>query len=101
MDTVEDGRESMRAEEPLVVYENIDCLPAHRAEIKRVQSEIIEGRDILGAPQTLHDFAEITGQGALPAEGVDAIVESRRDKFIETLDYFDSSIIGGRREWRR
>ena len=77
MDAVEDGRKAGRAEKPLVFDKHVDGYPSRGANREGIEACIVEGSYPFARCQVFHHCAEISGQRALPAEGVDAIAETR------------------------
>ena len=62
----------------------------------------VDGGDSRAGGETFHDFAEIAGQGAWPAEGIDAVRERRGEEFTKTRHPLDAGVVGrqGKRNHR-
>jgi len=50
----------------------------------------VECGDRFGSVELIDDFVEISRQGALPAQGVDAVGKRRRHQLVETVHQLDT-----------
>ena len=91
---VELGSEAVCAEEPQILEEEFDRSAARRADVKVEEAIVVEGRNAFTRVEPGHDFAEITGQCAFPAERVHTVGERGGKQFIEALHPLDASVAG-------
>ena len=87
VNAVEDGIEVVVAEEAQIGEHVLGGDAATGAQGQGEQNGLIERGDRLAVAvaEEAHDLGKVTGQRALPAEGVDAVGERRGGEFVETM----------------
>lgn len=103
-DAVEGRGKPVLAELALVFEEDVDGGAARRGDGGGEGGEpgVVEGGDVLaGVGDVPHDFGEIAREGALPAEGVDAVGEGGGEQFVETVYLFEAGAIAFKQIFRQ
>ena len=90
VDAVEDGIEPVLAEEALIGEHGGDGFAPGGTQGEGEELILLEGGDAGRGVELLNDFAVVSGKGAGPAEGVDAVGEGGAEELVEAGDEADA-----------
>jgi hypothetical protein len=96
INAVQRGVQPMALQKLLILEEKGDRSFSGVAEREGVQGILIEGKNAFPWAEGLDDFLKVPFQRALPAQGVDAVIERGGKEFLHAMDESEARVISGR-----